>query len=185
MCWRQLLWWRLSFFMWCASVRLCCDQRFFILNTKVHNTSIFHCQTTVWYCLLIKKFPYFCRNSCSFLNGLLFNVENKLVWAIYRHTPRRYGLLRERYCVVRATIIVLRYRLLCFKKLPSRLLGQRAIDSISRQLQKELPGLRGFSATNIKNMRSFYEEWSTIINRYAHPLPHLRCGPLPLSSAGA
>ena len=28
-----------------------------------------------------------------------------------------------------------------------------------------LPGLRGFSATNIKNMRSFYEEWSPIINR--------------------
>ena len=27
-----------------------------------------------------------------------------------------------------------------------------------------MPGLRGFSATNIKNMRSFYEEWSPVIN---------------------
>ena len=35
----------------------------------------------------------------------------------------------------------------------------------SQQLQKELPGLRGFSATNIKNMRSFYEEWSPFVNR--------------------
>ncbi len=43
--------------------------------------------------------------------------------------------------------------------------GKGAIESISQQLQKELPGLRGFSATNIKNMRSFYEEWSPIINR--------------------
>ncbi len=43
--------------------------------------------------------------------------------------------------------------------------GKGAIESISRQLQKELPGLRGFSATNIKNMRSFYEEWSPVINR--------------------
>ena len=43
--------------------------------------------------------------------------------------------------------------------------GKGAIESISKQLQKELPGLRGFSATNIKNMRSFYEEWSVIINR--------------------
>ena len=43
--------------------------------------------------------------------------------------------------------------------------GKGVIESISRQLQKELPGLRGFSATNIKNMRSFYEEWSSIINR--------------------
>lgn len=36
--------------------------------------------------------------------------------------------------------------------------GKVAIETISHQLQKELPGLRGFSATNIKNMRSFYEE---------------------------
>ena len=43
--------------------------------------------------------------------------------------------------------------------------GKGAIETISQQLQKELPGLRGFSATNIKNMRSFYEEWSPIINR--------------------
>ena len=43
--------------------------------------------------------------------------------------------------------------------------GKGAIESISQQLQKELPGLRGFSASNIKNMRSFYEEWSPIINR--------------------
>ena len=28
-----------------------------------------------------------------------------------------------------------------------------------------MPGLRGFSASNIKNMRSFYEEWSPVINR--------------------
>ena len=43
--------------------------------------------------------------------------------------------------------------------------GKGAIEAISRQLQKELPGLRGFSAANIKNMRSFYEEWAPILNR--------------------
>ena len=43
--------------------------------------------------------------------------------------------------------------------------GKSAIETISQQLQKELPGLRGFSATNMKNMRSFYEEWSPVINR--------------------
>ena len=42
--------------------------------------------------------------------------------------------------------------------------GKGAIETISLQLQKELPGLRGFSATNIKNMRSFYEEWSPILS---------------------
>ena len=40
-----------------------------------------------------------------------------------------------------------------------------AIEKISEMLQKELPGLRGFSAENIKKMRRFYEEWANLINR--------------------
>lgn len=40
--------------------------------------------------------------------------------------------------------------------------GTGAIEVISEQLQKELPGLRGFSPRNIKNMRTFYEEWNTL-----------------------
>ena len=41
--------------------------------------------------------------------------------------------------------------------------GTGAIDTISERLQQELPGLRGFSAGNIKKMRLFYEEWSKYI----------------------
>jgi predicted nuclease of restriction endonuclease-like (RecB) superfamily len=41
--------------------------------------------------------------------------------------------------------------------------GTNAIEVISRQLQNELPGQRGFSATNIKNMRLFYEAWMDVI----------------------
>ena len=37
--------------------------------------------------------------------------------------------------------------------------GKGAINTISEQLRKELPGLRGFSATSMRNMRTFYEEW--------------------------
>lgn len=43
--------------------------------------------------------------------------------------------------------------------------GTGAIETISQTLQKELPGLRGFSASNIKNMRQFYEQWSILTNR--------------------
>ena len=35
----------------------------------------------------------------------------------------------------------------------------------NRTLQKELPGLCGFSASNIKNMRQFYEQWHMLTNR--------------------
>ncbi|MCL2027305.1 MAG: PDDEXK nuclease domain-containing protein [Bacteroidales bacterium] len=38
--------------------------------------------------------------------------------------------------------------------------GTKAIDTISRNLQQEISGLRGFSPSNIKNMRMFYEEWN-------------------------
>ena len=38
--------------------------------------------------------------------------------------------------------------------------GTSAIETISEKLQQELPGLRGFSAVNIKRMRQFYEAWS-------------------------
>ena len=34
------------------------------------------------------------------------------------------------------------------------------LETISSQLRKELPGLRGFSATSLKKMRLFYENWS-------------------------
>ena len=40
--------------------------------------------------------------------------------------------------------------------------GQGAIDAISERLDKELPGLRGFSARNLRYMRMFYEEWSML-----------------------
>ncbi len=43
--------------------------------------------------------------------------------------------------------------------------GKGAIEQISSLLQKELPGLRGFSTRSIKNMRQFYEEWEPILNR--------------------
>lgn len=43
--------------------------------------------------------------------------------------------------------------------------GTDAIHNISMQLQKELPGLRGYSETNIKYMRLFYENWCPFVNR--------------------
>ena len=38
--------------------------------------------------------------------------------------------------------------------------GTSIIESISEQLRRELPGLRGFSARSIRNMRTFYEYWT-------------------------
>jgi len=43
--------------------------------------------------------------------------------------------------------------------------GTGAIEAISSQLQREMPGLKGFSARSMKNMRQFFEIWDPYINR--------------------
>lgn len=40
--------------------------------------------------------------------------------------------------------------------------GTGALETISEQLRRELPGLRGYSATQMKDMRLFYEAWSML-----------------------
>jgi len=40
--------------------------------------------------------------------------------------------------------------------------GKGVIEGISQQLRQELPGLRGFGLSSLKNMRSFYEAWSDL-----------------------
>lgn len=41
--------------------------------------------------------------------------------------------------------------------------GTSIIDNISEQIRRELPGLRGFSARSIRNMRTFYEYWKQFL----------------------
>ena len=40
--------------------------------------------------------------------------------------------------------------------------GTGAIETISKQLRQDLPGLRGFGVSSLKNMRIFYEAWCMI-----------------------
>jgi predicted nuclease of restriction endonuclease-like (RecB) superfamily len=40
--------------------------------------------------------------------------------------------------------------------------GNSIIETLSEDLQKELPGLRGFSSKNLRNMRQFYETYSSV-----------------------
>ena len=41
--------------------------------------------------------------------------------------------------------------------------GTGVIDAISRRLQQEMPGLRGFSGKSIRTMRQFYEKWAAVL----------------------
>jgi len=52
--------------------------------------------------------------------------------------------------------------------------GQSAIKQISDLLQKELPGLRGFSEAAIKKMRIFYEDWHHVFSNRSFTMNDLR-----------
>lgn len=44
--------------------------------------------------------------------------------------------------------------------------GAKVLERLSEDLQHELPGLKGFSATNIKRMRQFHETWKECFDIY-------------------
>ncbi len=52
--------------------------------------------------------------------------------------------------------------------------GKGAIEAISSQLRAELPGLRGFSATSMRNMRTFYEEWRLLESNSSVPTDEIQ-----------
>lgn len=51
--------------------------------------------------------------------------------------------------------------------------GTGAIETISKQLRQDLPGLRGFGVSSLKNMRIFYEAWCMIESNSPIPIGEL------------
>lgn len=79
-------------------------------------------------------------------------------------------ILQSRY---RAARLVNRELLLLYYSVGRRLSekvaaqhwGAKVLEQLSADLQKQLPGLRGFSHRNLKNMRQFAEEYETLIGQ--------------------
>lgn len=51
--------------------------------------------------------------------------------------------------------------------------GTGVIDSISKQLKAEMPGLKGFSSSMLKRMRTFYEAWEGIEGNSLMPITEI------------
>ena len=112
--------------------------------------------------IIYKEIPYLCNIKSCIMKKL--EIYNKAVKAI------KEAILRSQYRAASSANkeqLSLYYGIGHYVSKNSRggFWGKGAIETISQQLHKELPGLRGFSASNIKNMRSFYEAWSPLINR--------------------
>lgn len=79
------------------------------------------------------------------------------------------AILRSQESALRATnkrLLALYYAIGKFVSINSRkgVWGQGVLEAISRQLSHEMPGLRGFSERNLKNMRTFAESWEIPLN---------------------
>ena len=77
------------------------------------------------------------------------------------------AILQSQYdaaCSVNEKQLMLYYGIGKYISLNSRkgFWGKGAMDAISGRLDRELPGLKGFSARNLRNMRTFYEEWAAL-----------------------
>ena len=75
------------------------------------------------------------------------------------------AILQSQYQAAKETTrvqLILYYGIGCYlsSKKGKKTWGTSVLETISSQLRKELPGLRGFSATSLKKMRLFYENWS-------------------------
>lgn len=89
-------------------------------------------------------------------------------------------IVRSRYVAAR---LVNREQLLLYfiigKRLSEKVItekwGAKVIEEIANDLQKELPGLKGFSFRNLKNMRQFADEYSSL---QILPLPTVEFGQL-------
>ena len=96
-------------------------------------------------------------------------MEQKQLTAAYAEAVKaiKEAILESRYRAARLVnkeVLALYYAIGGYISIQSRAArwGSNAIGTISDLLQQELPGLRGFSETNIKRMRIFYEAWVSI-----------------------
>lgn len=96
-------------------------------------------------------------------------MEQIIISSEYLHAVKaiKQAILDSRYRAawhVNKEVLALNYGIGKFISYKSRTAkwGSNAIAVISKLLQQELPGVKGYSEASIKMMRTFYEEWKEL-----------------------
>lgn len=96
-------------------------------------------------------------------------MEQIIISSEYLHAVKviKQAILDSRYRAARHVnkeVLALNYGIGKFISYKSRTAkwGSNAIAVISKLLQQELPGVKGYSEASIKMMRTFYEEWKEL-----------------------
>lgn len=83
-------------------------------------------------------------------------------------TDLKQRIVQSRYIAARLAnreqlILYLKTGWVLSEKIAKEKWGNSVIDRIAEDLQKQLPGLRGFSSRNLRQMRRFYDEYQKVI----------------------
>ena len=118
-------------------------------------------------------------------------MEQKQITSAYADAVKaiKEAILESRYRAARLVnkeLLALYYAIGGYISVQSRAArwGSNAIGTISESLQRELPGLRGFSETSIKRMRIFYEAWSSMFENRPSPADDLQNSIIPVGDEG-
>ena len=83
-------------------------------------------------------------------------------------TDLKQNIIQSRYAAARLAnkeqlLLYFRIGEILSERIAAEKWGAKILVQISQDLQKQLPGLRGFSPTNLKNMKQFHAEYQTLI----------------------
>ena len=79
-------------------------------------------------------------------------------------TDLKQNIIQSRYIAARLAnkeqlLLYFKTGKMLSEKIDAEKWGAKVMEQIAEDLQKQLPGLRGFSYRNLKKMRQFYEEY--------------------------
>jgi len=95
-------------------------------------------------------------------------------------TDLKQNIIQSRYIAARLAnkeqlLLYFKTGKMLSEKIDAEKWGAKVMEQIAEDLQKQLPGLRGFSYRNLKKMRQFAYEYSSLLNDYQQdifrPLP--------------
>src|ERR1700748_2405305 len=78
------------------------------------------------------------------------------------------SIIQSRYIAARLAnreqlLLYLKTGKMLSEKVSSEKWGAKVLDRVAEDLQKPLPGLRGFSSRNLRLMKRLYEEYQSVI----------------------
>src|SRR5216684_707077 len=109
------------------------------------------------------------KKVCNYITNNISNFERLKPYFMNKQyiqliAELKQSIIQSRYAAARVAnkeqlLLYFRTGKMLSEKIAAQKWGAKILGQIAEDLQKQLPGLRGFSSTNLKNMKQFYTEY--------------------------